>query len=195
MTHSTAQADTPVTPHVPGEPELWIFLLGDMVVFALFFTLWTIGAHQHPEVFAAGGENANRVLGLINTLALLTSSGCAAAGLQRARARRFPAAGNLYMGAAAFGTMFVGIKALEYHQKIRGGADVVGNPFDMYYFVFTGIHLLHVIIGLLVLALVVRRTRAPHRRSSDVPFLEGAGAYWHLVDAFWIVLFLLIYIL
>lgn len=165
-----------------------------MLAFALFFTLWTIGAHEHPEVFAAGGECANRILGLINTLALITCSWCAAAGLQRARAHQFPTAGNLYVAAGALGTLFVGVKALEY-QKIQGGADVGGNLFDMYYFAFTGIHLLHVIIGLFVLAFMVRRTRAPRRRPSDVPFLEGAGAYWHLVDAFWIVLFLLIYIL
>ncbi|MHA3020607.1 cytochrome c oxidase subunit 3 [Mycobacterium sp. BMJ-28] len=166
-----------------------------MVVFAVFFAVWTAGAFDQPEVFDAGRRHAGRVFGLVNTLALITSSWCVASGLRLARADRFATAGRLFSAAWGLGAVFVIVKVFEYRHKIQAGADAVNNLFDMYYFVFTGIHLLHVLVGMIVLALMVGRTRKVRRRSADIMFMEGAGAYWHLVDVFWIVLFLLIYII
>lgn len=65
----------------------------------------------------------------------------------------------------------------------------------MYYFVFTGVHLLHVAVGLIALALMIRRCVRPAAEPRDVGFLEGAAVYWHMVDVLWVVLFLLIYLI
>jgi nitric oxide reductase NorE protein len=87
---------------------------------------------------------------------------------------------------------------VEYSQHILAGASALNNVFFMYYFVFTGIHLLHVLVGIGALLLVIRRCRQlqpntpPGER--DVAFLEGIGVFWHLVDLLWIVLFFLIYL-
>lgn len=195
ITQRSETAGATAKRHVPGEPELWVFLLGDMIVFAVFFGVWAVGEFRQPEVFDAGRQHASRVFGLVNTLALITSSWCVASGLRRARDNQFATAGHLFAAAWGLGGVFVVVKIFEYHHKIEAGADAVNNLFDMYYFVFTGIHLLHVLVGMIVLALMVSRMRREQRSSADVPFLEGAGAYWHLVDVFWIVLFLLIYII
>lgn len=65
----------------------------------------------------------------------------------------------------------------------------------MYYFVFTGIHLIHVIVGIVALLLMIQRCTKPRVSTRDIPFLEGASVYWHMVDILWIVLFLLIYLI
>lgn len=179
--------------HVPGEAGLWIFVLGDMCVFALFFALWSISHAQHPEMFAQGHASISQMSGVINTLALLTSSFCVAWGMNQVYVLRFKAARRAFLSAFSLGGVFVLVKIGEYRHKILAGADATQNEFDMYYFVLTGVHLLHVLVGMVALLLMIARCKRPHAGTQDVPFLEGAGVYWHMVDVLWIVLFLLIY--
>jgi nitric oxide reductase NorE protein len=185
-------------PHVPGEAELWIFIFGDLIVFGLFFVVWAWNHATQPELFAWGGAQMNRALGLTNTLVLITSSAGVASALNLARLGRGREAGLAYAGAAALGCTFVILKAIEYSQHINAGADALSNTYFMYYFVFTGIHLLHVVIGTTALMFVMRRCRQlqPGRQpgEGDMVFLESVGVFWHLVDLLWIVLFFLIYL-
>ncbi|HSW15110.1 MAG TPA: cytochrome c oxidase subunit 3 [Solimonas sp.] len=184
--------------HVPGEAELWILILGDMIVFGLFFAIWGWNHATQPELFAWGGAQMNRALGLANTLVLITSSAAVASGLNLARLGRSHEARLSYAAAAALGCTFVVLKAIEYGQHIAAGADALGNSYFMYYFVFTGIHLLHVVVGITALLFVMQGCRrlqpgAPPAEG-DVVFLESVGVFWHLVDLLWIVLFFLIYL-
>lgn len=183
---------------MPGEAELWIFILGDLVVFGLFFAIWGWSHATQPELFAWGGAQMNRALGLANTLVLITSSAAVASGLNLARLGRGHEARLAYAAAATLGCAFVIVKAIEYGQHINAGADALSSPYFMYYFVFTGIHLLHVLVGITALLFVMRRCRQlpPGRQpdEGDLVFLEGVGVFWHLVDLLWIVLFFLIYL-
>lgn len=178
---------------IPGEPGLWVFVLGDMCVFGLFFAIWSWNHATQPELFDWGHSQVGRGYGLVNTVLLLTSSACAALGLAGARAGNLARARWCYVGTALLGGMFVVVKAFEYAGHIRAGGSELNNDFFMYYFVFTGIHLVHVLIGLIAIVMVIRRCCSPQALS--LPFLEGAGVYWHLVDVLWIFLFLLIYLL
>lgn len=190
--NSTSKA---TTAHVPGEAELWIFILGDMFVFALFFGIWSVNHALQPELFSTGHAQINQALGLTNTLALLTSSLFVALGLNSAKAGLFQGARRWFQRALGLGGLFVVIKGVEYHEKILAGVDALNNEFFMYYFVFTGIHLLHVLVGMVALMLMIRRSAKPHAGVADIPFLEGASVYWHMVDILWIVWFLLIYLI
>jgi nitric oxide reductase NorE protein len=191
-------SDEAKAPHVPGEAELWLFIFGDLIVFGLFFSVWGWNHATQPELFAWGGAQMNRALGLTNTLVLITSSAAVASGLNLARLRRGREARLAYGTAAALGCTFVMLKAIEYGQHINAGADALGNSYFMYYFVFTGIHLLHVVIGIMALLFVMRRCGrfqpAVQFDLGDMAFLEGVGVFWHLVDLLWIVLFFLIYL-
>nr|WP_042196207.1 cytochrome c oxidase subunit 3 [Kibdelosporangium sp. MJ126-NF4]CEL22467.1 Cytochrome c oxidase polypeptide III [Kibdelosporangium sp. MJ126-NF4]CTQ89323.1 Cytochrome c oxidase polypeptide III (EC 1.9.3.1) [Kibdelosporangium sp. MJ126-NF4] len=178
--------------HVPGEPELWMLILGDLTVFGVFFGIWGYNHAVQPELFASGRAHLNTTIGLANTLILLTSSLAVARGLESIRAKQGQRAARAYAAAAALGAAFVVLKAIEYSQHLLGDTSVLGNDFFMYYFVFTGIHLLHVLVGLGALAVLIRRCRRPE---PSVPLFEGVGVYWHMVDILWIVLFSLIYLL
>lgn len=184
-----------LTKHVPGEAEFWIFILGDMLVFALFFGIWSVQHMQQPELFQQGYAQMNHRFGLINTIALVTSSLFVALGLNNAKQERFAQAKQWFMYALLLGGLFIVVKFFEYREKILAGVDILNNDFFMYYFVFTGIHLIHVIVGIVALLLMIQRCTKPRVSIRDIPFLEGASVYWHMVDILWIVLFLLIYLI
>lgn len=179
---------------VPGEEGVWVLVFGDLMVFGVFFLAF---AHAHgdaQQMFADGHRLLDRRLGLLNTFLLLTSSLFVAHGVHRARDPR-GGANTRFTLAMLCGLGFVGIKAIEYGQKFSHGITPLTNDFFMYYFVFTGIHLLHVLIGLAVLAWIrcsVSDEPVPVER---MLLIESGGIFWHLVDLLWIVLFALFYIL
>ncbi|MGQ0465088.1 MAG: cytochrome c oxidase subunit 3 [Sporichthyaceae bacterium] len=180
--------------HIPGEPGLWVFLLGDMVVFGLFFGVLVVFSGQHPDLFGSGQDALHLELGVINTVVLLTSSLLVAHGLRLARAFH-PKAWMFFVGALLCGAIFAGVKAIEYTDLGTSGHTPPTNDFFMYYFVFTGIHLGHVVLGMGALAAAAKLSRpgphGPHRST----WLEGVACFWHLVDLLWIMLFALLYLM
>lgn len=178
--------------HVPGEAELWILVLGDLAVFTVFFGVLGWQHHTDPASYAAGQAGLDTGLGLLNTLLLLTGSALVATALTRARAGHWVAARGGYLLAIACGLGFVVVKAVEY----AGHAGEPVSDFGSYYFVFTGIHLAHVLAGLVCLTVAARRCQraAWHGEPAPERLLEGLGVYWHLVDLLWIVLFVLLYL-
>jgi nitric oxide reductase NorE protein len=179
--------------HVPGEEGVWVFIGGDLIAFAVFFVTYAVAQRQEPVLFETAQGLLDRGLGLLNTLILLTSSLCVALAVAAVR-RHDPRARFLLLGAIGLGAGFVVVKAFEYSAKIAQGFTLNTNSFSIYYYMFTGIHLVHVLIGLGALCFTLSR----FDRTGGTPSLaliEGSGAFWHLVDLLWIVLFALLYLL
>ncbi len=180
--------------HVPGEEGVWVFIGGDLAVFAVFFVTYAVARRQELALFESTQHLLDRGLGLLNTLLLLTSSLCVAhavAAVRRAdRSARF-----FLLGAIGLGTGFVVVKAFEWSAKIAVGFTLNSNSFSIYYYMFTGIHLVHVLIGLGVLCFTLSRFDRTGRMPGGVALIEGAAAFWHLVDLLWIILFALLYLL
>jgi nitric oxide reductase NorE protein len=179
--------------HVPGEEGVWVFIGGDLIAFAVFFVTYAVAQRQEPVLFETAQGLLDRGLGLLNTLILLTSSLCVALAVAAVR-RHDPRARFFLLGAIGLGAGFVVVKAFEYSAKIAQGFTLNTNSFSIYYYMFTGIHLVHVLIGLGALCFTLSR----FDRTGGTPSLaliEGSGAFWHLVDLLWIVLFALLYLL
>jgi nitric oxide reductase NorE protein len=134
-------------------------------------------------------------LGAINTLLMLSSSWFVATAVQAARKNLARLTPLCFMMALACGVAFGVVKVLEYAEKIRAGITLNTNDFYMYYFVFTGIHFLHVLIGMGVLSVLAVYTRAGRFDASSIRHLETGASFWHLVDLLWIVLFALLYLI
>ncbi len=181
--------------HVPGEPELWLFIMGDLTVFAIFFGVWVVNYRKNPGTFELGRAAMSQPIGLAETLALITSSAAVVFALNRARAAKWSRARRCYRVAISLGIVFVILKIIEYSRHASAPIGGDGGEFYMYYFVFTGIHLLHVLVGLLGLSIAARSMRPEATRGLSVAAQEGIGAYWHMVDVLWVVLFSLIYLL
>ncbi|KPF81158.1 hypothetical protein IP78_05765 [Brevundimonas sp. AAP58] len=178
---------------VPGEVGLWILIFGDLIVFGLFFGTFAYYYLQQPDLFRAAQGELNQILGLLNTLLLLTSSYLVVKGLNAARRGEGVPAQRWTLAAIVFGLGFVAVKAVEYSEKIQAGIYPVTNDFFMLYFGFTGIHLGHVIVGLGALAFL--RARLPNMaESQNFAIAEGCTIFWHLVDVLWVVLFAIFYL-
>jgi nitric oxide reductase NorE protein len=183
-----------VKKHIPGEPGVWLFLLGDMVIFGLFFIVFLYHRGQDVALYLESQKILDQNLGIINTLLLLTSSWFVVTGVRTAR-KDIPCEGIWFALAFFCGLGFVINKFFEYKAKLRAGITLFTNDFYMYYYIFTGIHLWHVILGLGVLAFMWRLTRLKSPSSRHIAFLEGGASFWHLVDVIWIILFPLLYLL
>jgi nitric oxide reductase NorE protein len=178
----------------PGEDGLWVFLLGDMAMFGLFFALIMVLRGEQTEMFRESQHALHPGLGVLNTGLLLTGSLFVVLATRaiRAESRR---AVSLFAGALVCGAGFVTIKAVEYADLLSAGHTAQTNDFFMYYFVFTGIHLGHLVIGMVVLSFLVVRARRPVGLTpGQHVFVDSGGCYWHMVDLLWLVLFPLLYL-
>jgi nitric oxide reductase NorE protein len=174
---------------IPGEAGLWVFLLGDLTLFGVFFIAFVVTMSAQPELWATSATALHDWPGMTNTVVLLTASFLVARAVSTRGAPRVRARRGLLLGAAGLGVLFVLVKAGEYAALAAAGITPGTNLFFTYYFVLTGIHLAHVAIGIVVL--VVCATRLP---SATPSFVEGSASYWHMVDLLWIILFPLLYL-
>jgi len=179
---------------IPGEPGLWVIVFGDLMVFSVLFTTFSYYRMTEPDVFARSQPALDQSIGLVNTLLLLTSSWAIAAGLAAARSGWRPAAVRHASLAMLCGVGFVVLKVFEYHAKFAAGIAPSTNDFFMLYFACTGIHLVHVVIGLGVLTIFRLRAAQP-LTPLGLALLEGCAVFWHLVDVLWVVLFAIFYLL
>jgi len=179
---------------IPGEEGIWVFVLGDMTVFALFFATFMYSRGKNPQSFAAGHADLHVALGTVNTVLLLSSSLLVAIGVQRVLSGRHQDATRLFTGALGCGAGFVAVKAIEWTQLFTAGKGVGSGEYFSYYFVFTGIHLMHVLIGLAILGRLVVLTRRPALEGKQRRLCETGGIFWHMVDLLWVVLFALFYL-
>jgi nitric oxide reductase NorE protein len=181
-------------PHVPGESGIWIMIFGDMMVFSLMFVAFMLSRRDQTALFEASRLHLNQTYGLVNTCLMLSSSWCVAAAVQAVRIARNRAAGLYLRVALGCGLGFCAVKILEYGEKIRAGVAIDTNDFFMFYFVLTGIHLLHVLIGMGVL-IFMARVAAGDVNAKQVGYFESGASFWHVVDLLWIALFALLYLL
>jgi nitric oxide reductase NorE protein len=182
---------------VPGEVGIWAFIFCDLSIFSLYFVTFLYERGVDRAAFAAGSEALNLTIGLVNTLVLLTSSLFVALAVQALREGNGASAQRYVLGAAAGGLMFIINKPIEWMTKLGEGLGPQHDHFFQLYYMMTGLHLLHVVVGMVVLTGMWRLARelrkAPTPRQTR--FFENGATYWHLVDMIWLVLFALFYLL
>ena len=177
---------------VPGEVGLWVLILSDMLVFAVLFVLVVVVRAQHPTMFAASTRTVHQGLGVLDTVLLLTGSGAVALAVRATRMGVRGLATSLLGAASACAVGFLGVKAFEWGALLHQGHTPSSNQYYQLYFMLTGMHLVHVFIGTCVLLAVRRKVAA----GTYTPrLLEGSASYWHMVDALWLGLFPLLYLI
>jgi nitric oxide reductase NorE protein len=180
---------------LPGVDGVWVAIGADSVIFAILFGSFMQARLQDPAVFEASRHTLNMHLGGVDTLILLTSSWSVALAVQAMKRDQIDREPRLLLGGAVTGLMFVASKSIEYFEKFAHGITPGTNPFYMWYFTLTGIHLIHVVVGTSLLTyLWVRSWRGTYDHLHR-PVPESVASYWHLVDLLWIVLFPLLYLM
>ena len=182
----------------PAEAGVWVVVLGELCVFTLFFTTFLYYRAFSPELFDESRAILRQDLGALNTIILLTSSWCVASAVKALRSDRGrPQALPLLLGALGCGAAFVVVKFFEYSGAINAGINVLTDGFFMFYFMLTGIHLLHLLVGMGLLGATTVHLRHVIASNGEVsePLVGFASCFWHMLDLVWIILFPLLYLL
>jgi cytochrome c oxidase subunit III len=197
-----------------GTLGMWAFLITEIMFFGGLFLAYTLYRSLYPDAFAAASSHLDWKLGAFNTVVLICSSLTMALAVYNAQVGNRRLLILFLVLTIILGLVFLGVKAVEYYEKYEShhipgygftwqsptGEALPGNPqnvqmFYWLYFAMTGVHALHMIIGIgimLVLILMARKGRFTPEYHSPV---EISGLYWHFVDIVWIFLFPLLYLL
>ena len=179
---------------IPGGADIWVLLGGDFLVFSLFFATYAWYWQSDPGTFARSQDQVNTLIGFANTLLLLTGSWLVASGMRQVRAHQPRRAALLMALGSVTGILFLANKAIEWMHLFSQGIALDTNTYFIMFFMLTGIHGLHVIIGTGLLLYACLRLRNPGATAPSAQMLECSALFWHLVDVLWIVLFALVYL-
>jgi cytochrome c oxidase subunit III len=201
---------------------MWLFLLTEIMFFGGLFAAYLIYRNWYYPAFVAGSHQLSILLGTVNTAVLICSSFTMAMGVYSAEMKRKGALVMWLLLTILLGVVFLGVKADEYHEKwekhhVPGlnfsindfvhGSEAYPEeklPVDMaqktqvyfsLYFAMTGMHALHMIIGISILIILVIRARQGAYTEGHMNTIENFGLYWHFVDIVWIFLFPLLYLI
>ena len=184
---------------------MWFFLFTELLFFGGMFLLYSVFRYRYPQDFHAAAMQENLLLGSINTAILLTSSLSIALSLSAVREGKKNLSAVLQFITVFLGIVFLINKYFEWTEKIfrgiypnssvmlqHGKGEIL---FFSLYYVMTGIHGLHVLIGIIVISVTAVFTIREAITREDYSKLENTGLYWHFVDIVWIYLFPLFYLI
>ena len=186
---------------------MWVFLVTEIMFFGGLFTAYVAYRSAYPGAFGAASDHLDLTLGAINTAVLIGSSLTMALAVHSSQVGKRGPLTIFLLLTMLLGSVFLGIKAVEYADKFHHG--LVPGPhftfagpeanhaqlFFSLYFAMTGLHAVHMIIGLGVLAVLVLQARKGRFGTRYHTPIELAGLYWHFVDIVWIFLFPLLYLI
>jgi cytochrome c oxidase subunit 3 len=186
---------------------MWLFLATEVLLFAGLFLGYTVYRHFFHEAFHEASRTLQLPLGATNTVVLITSSLSVALAYWAIKQGKDKLCAGMLMFTILCALVFLGIKAVEYTTKFREGAlpgkwyhfeEVKAAGASLYYTVYfltTGLHAFHVIVGMSVLTWLLVRVLKGHFSPSYYVPVELGALYWHLVDLVWIFLFPLLYLI
>ena len=182
-------------PRLSGDLGVWLVILLELLTFAILFIAFAFARLREVDSFNASQSTLDLHMGAVNTVLLITASWCVASAVRAVRQDASKQGARWLVGALVCGCGFLVLKMTEYVDKLSSGLDLSSNTFYMFYFVLTGFHFLHVVVGVLALAYLWFKTQRGDYGSRDCHALETGGAFWHMVDLLWIVLFPLVYVM
>ncbi len=179
----------------PGDLAIWLFILAELLVFALLFGAYAVTRMSHVELFNEYQLQLDRHAALANTLALITSSYFVVRAVAAIAHDRRRSCLRWLLAAVVMGGVFIVIKSSEFAHHFTLGVNLSTNLFYMFYLSLTVFHFMHVILGLVILAAVAYKTHQGCYSARDHTGVETAAAYWHMVDLVWLILFPLVYVM
>ncbi len=169
---------------LPGNPMMWVLLLGELGVFGALLLGFAIARALDTSTFVAGQEALHPILAGVNTAVLVTSGFLMAGAVT---VRHEGRSGRVHVLAAmVLGLAFLATKAIEYTALFAQGFGIETNTFFRLYFLITGFHALHIAFGLVLLG-VVWAANTPKN-------LETGAAFWHMLDLIWVFIYPVVYL-
>jgi cytochrome c oxidase subunit 3 len=191
--------------HQGKKMGMWFFLFTEILFFGGMFLLYSIFRSEYAQAFHAAAAEENLVLGTVNTAILLTSSLTIALSISAMKKGEKHLSSRLQIATLLMGLAFLMIKYFEWNAKITLGL-YPDSPvllrlgqgeilfFGLYY-VMTGLHGFHILVGCVVIAFMIFYTQKETINRENYARLENTGLYWHFVDIVWIYLYPLFYLI
>ena len=214
--------DTPEQQYDAAKLGMWVFLGQELLFFSGLFVAYGVFRTWNAEAFAAASHELNKTMGTVNTIVLLFSSLTAALAVRSSQLGKRNEVTILLLVTIVCAFVFLGVKWFEYEHKFNDGflpgsyfgtarafpsGNILANHeelpqlpegasiFFSLYFVMTGVHALHIIIGIGVLIWITKRNLAREFSADFYTPVDLTALYWHLVDLVWIYLFPLLYLI
>ncbi len=165
---------------------MWVLIISELLVFGAFLLGFGIARIQNPEIFHTGQATLDIRLGALNTILLVTSGWFAALAVQVRERGDITGSRRKITLAMLLGAAFLVIKGIEYADKINHGLDIETDTFFTLYYLITGFHAMHVVMGMIILAIVSWKNTTEN--------LETGAAFWHMVDLIWLIVFPIFYL-
>ena len=180
---------------LPGDFAIWIFIFAEMLAFGVLFVAYAFTRAKNVELFNESQLTLSRTSGAINTLVLITSSYFVVRGVAAIKRGLSSQCAHWLTGAFLLGGVFVSIKMVEFYAKFAADITMSTNNFYMFYLSLTFFHFMHVLMGMIILAVIILKARNSGYSAQDHIGVETGASFWHMVDFLWIILFPLIYII
>jgi cytochrome c oxidase subunit III len=184
---------------------MWLFIFTEILLFGGLFIVYSVYRYKYPVAFHLANHELDKTVGLINTVILLISSMTVAmsiTAMQRSNKKRtLILLGITLLLALAFLVNKYFEWGIKFHHGLYPGSSILqelGHGDTLFfglYFFMTGLHALHIIVGMTLLAVIWAKVKNERINSGDYVLLENGGLYWHLVDLIWIFLFPLFYLI
>ncbi len=207
MNSHAGQFDDAARQELAASFGMWVFLATELMFFGPLFFGYYYGRTHFPQGMAAASRHTEVLLGTANTAILLTSSLCMAIAVQARKADARKLAQRMLLLTAALGIAFLAIKAAEYRhawqEHLFPGAGFAfpeqqhapaAEIFYFLYFALTGLHALHLTIGIAAVSIFALALSRGAYRFAAGERIEALGLYWHFVDVIWIFLYPLLYL-
>jgi nitric oxide reductase NorE protein len=180
---------------IPGEVGVWCLIFGDLLIFSVIFAVFMHSRAADSGLFKESQATLHRGFGGLNTVILLTSSLVVVLAVTAIRLRRTQTARLFLYAAVLCAGGFLANKAIEWTMLLADGHGPPANSYYMYFFVLTGLHAFHVVLGIVVLLVLVGFTRKDALTNNQYSFVESGACFWHLVDVLWLIIFPLLYLM
>jgi cytochrome c oxidase subunit 3 len=200
LNHTSEQMDRET-----GKLGMWIFLFTELFLFGGLFLVYAVFRAKYSEDFHSAATELNAFIGTMNTVFLLVSSMTVAMSITAVQKNQKKLAIFLIAVTLLLAALFMMNKYFEWSHKFEfklyPGSEVLKNLpkgellFFGLYFMMTGLHALHVLIGMILLSISIFKIKNGAVNSTNFLMLENSGLYWHLVDLIWIFLFPLLYLI
>jgi cytochrome c oxidase subunit 3 len=205
MEHVTQHSDPHYDPDA-SKLGMWLFIFTELLLFGGLFIVYSIYRFLNPEAFAMAGKELNVTIGAINTIVLLVSSMTIAMSTSSIQKKNKGLTVFLLEVTIILAVIFLINKYFEWGVKFEHGIwpgsehlinDMSNGEILFFglYFIMTGLHALHIVVGLIIIIVALRRVQNDTVTAGRPVLLENAGLYWHLVDLIWIFLFPLFYLI
>ena len=205
-----SQSDSAAIQHVHRDAVgarmgMWVFLFTEVLLFGGMFLVYAVYRFQHPDLFKLAALELNTALGTFNTIVLLTSSLTMVLAIVAIQRNHKKLSLFYLYTTIGFALVFMVVKYFEWSAKIHhgiypGSEELLNKQngeilfFGLYY-VMTGLHALHIIIGVIIIGFLIVFVKRDVITHDNYVKMENGGLYWHLVDLIWIFLFPLFYLI